>query len=239
MKNSGQWVQRRFFKNKKGKFIGPHMQRLIGPPYEQAIKEFCKGKIADLGCGDVPYYIFYKDLATDVVCVDWGNSLHNKSFCDIEADLNKDLPLDNEFFDTVLATDVLEHIHNPEKFMSETARILNPGGHLILGVPFMYWIHENHDYHRYTKQMLELYCEKNQLKIIRIVTYGGFPEVLYDLLHKGYAYYGFRGRRIYYFFLENIGKFLSRRKCIKRLSERSKEVFPLGYVLVAQKVKVL
>jgi SAM-dependent methyltransferase len=235
MKNTELWVQRRFFKNKKGRFTGPHMQRLIGPVYEQAIKEFCHGKLADLGCGDVPYYIFYKNLVSEITCVDWKNSMHNISYCDIETDLNNDLPLEDSYFDTVLASDVLEHIHEPKKFISEIARILKPEGYLILGVPFMYWIHENHDYHRYTKQMLEMFCKKNGLKVIRIDIYGGLPEILYDLMHKGYAYYGFKGRRIYYFFLESIGKFLSRRKWVRRLSNKSKDVFPLGYVLVAQK----
>lgn len=237
MKNRDKWVQKRFFKNDMGHFIGHHMQRLVGPVYEEAIKKYTVGYLADLGCGDVPYYHFYKDLIIDNICIDWRNSTLDISYCDIETDLNMTLPLDNNLFDTVLATDVLEHLSMPHVFFKEISRILKPDGYLILGVPFLYWIHDdNFDYHRYTHQMLREYCNQNSMEVIELNTYGGLPEVIFDLVHKGYAFYNFRGTRLFYYFWEGFGKFMSKMKFVKKMSINSRHVFPMGYLLVARKM---
>jgi len=37
--------------------------------------------------------------------------------------------------DLFLAFDVLEHVHDPDRFMKEAARLLRPGGHLIVQCP--------------------------------------------------------------------------------------------------------
>jgi SAM-dependent methyltransferase len=237
MKNADNWVPKRFLRDKKGRIIGTHNHKIIGNLYEPIIKRYSKGKLADIGCGDVPYYLFYKDLVTENICVDWGNSAHDISFLDYEADLNKPIDiLSSNTFDTVLCTDVLEHINKPTILFSEMCRVLKPGGHLILAVPFLYWIHEaDHDYHRYTHFMLREFCRENNLKVIELQTYGGLPEVIYDLIHKGYSYYKFPAKSLFYFFWRGLGTFLSRRNFVKRLSQSSRSTFPLGYILVAQK----
>ena len=81
--------------------------------YETALAQYASGRLLDMGCGHVPYYEMYKSLVQDVTCVDWDNSLHKNDFVDEAIDLNQPLPLGSEIFDTVLLTDVLEHIFNP------------------------------------------------------------------------------------------------------------------------------
>lgn len=51
-------------------------------------------------------------------------------------DLEKGLPMfiDNKF-DCVTALEVLEHIYNTKRFLSEIHRVLKPNGYLILSVP--------------------------------------------------------------------------------------------------------
>lgn len=44
-------------------------------------------------------------------------------------------PFDSEHFDQVQAIQVFEHVHNPVGFMTETYRVLRPGGTLFLTVP--------------------------------------------------------------------------------------------------------
>ena len=51
-------------------------------------------------------------------------------------DLNAELDFPEAAFDTVLATDVLEHIREPAVFWVEVARICRPGDCVILGTPF-------------------------------------------------------------------------------------------------------
>jgi SAM-dependent methyltransferase len=237
MKNVEKWRPYRCVKDENGKIIGPYMQRIIGNTYEPVIIKYAKGQLADIGSSNVPYYHFYKDLITDNTCVDWGNSLSENSFLDYEADLNKGLDfLANDSFDTVLCTDVLEHIYRPEVLFSEMARILKPNGNIIVGVPFMYWIHEDpHDYHRYTHNKLKEFCTNNNLEVVQLNAYGGLPEIIFDLIQKGYGYYNFPLKKMFYFFWNGFGKFMSKRKFVQRLSVNSRSTFPMGYVLVAVK----
>lgn len=238
MKNIDKWKPTRFTKDKNGKIIGTHMHKIIGHAYEPVIRRHAKGLLADVGCGDVPYYHFYKDLVSDNICVDWANTSFETSFLDHYADLNSGLDfLQTGTFDTVLCTDVLEHIHRPEVLFSEMTRILKPGGHLILTVPFLYWVHDNpHDYHRYTHFKLREFCSHNKMEVVELNTYGGLPEILFDLVHKGYNYYNFPFKKVFYFLWERLGYFLSRRRFVVKLSNNSKATFPMGYVLVAKKM---
>jgi SAM-dependent methyltransferase len=237
MKNIEKWAAKRFVRDAKGRIIGTHNHKIIGNAYEPVIREYANGRLADLGCGDVPFYHFYKNNITENICVDWGNENKGISFLDHEADLNTKIDfLASDSFDSVLCTDVLEHIHQPELLFSEMARILKSNGHLILTVPFIYWIHDSpHDYHRYTNYKLREFCKKNNLEVVKLEAYGGLPEIIYDLVHKGYSYYNFPAKRIFYWFWRNFGTFLSKRKFVKRLSESSKPTFPMGYTLVARK----
>jgi SAM-dependent methyltransferase len=49
--------------------------------------------------------------------------------------LEEDIPLANEVFDTVLAFDIVEHINQEQNFLSELFRLCKPGGVLIGSVP--------------------------------------------------------------------------------------------------------
>jgi 2-polyprenyl-3-methyl-5-hydroxy-6-metoxy-1,4-benzoquinol methylase len=89
----------------------------------------------DLGCGHVPFYEIYRPLVTDIVCIDWCNSYHKNELLDYACDLTHSLPLESQSFDTVLLTDVLEHLYEPLRVLAEVRRVLRPGGHVIVGVP--------------------------------------------------------------------------------------------------------
>ncbi len=57
----------------------------------------------------------------------------------VQADLEKGLPFDAARFDIVICEQVLEHLADPAKALAEIARVLRPGGLLILGVPSFPW----------------------------------------------------------------------------------------------------
>ncbi|MFN8713993.1 MAG: methyltransferase domain-containing protein [Bacteroidota bacterium] len=238
MKNQDKWKPRRFLRDKKGRIIGTYNHKIIGNAYEPVIRKYSKGKLGDVGCGDVPYYLFYKDSVSETICIDWGNSGHNISHLDYEADLNEGLGfIDTNTFDTVICSDVLEHIRKPEFLFAEMIRVLKPGGHLILTVPFLYWLHEiPHDHHRYTEFKLRDFCSSNNAEVTELFAYGGWPEVVFDMISKGYRYSNFPMQKMFFFFWNGMGKFLSRRSFVKRISANTRKTFPLGYVLVARKL---
>ncbi len=137
------------------------------------IRAHARGRLLDLGCGAVPLYGMYRDLVSEITCVDWPNSLHNSSHVDISADLHGPLPLSDAAFDTVLLTDVLEHMAEPKGLMREVARVLAPGGKILVGVPFLYWLHEEpHDYYRFTKFALRRMLDESGLEVLEIDAYG-------------------------------------------------------------------
>lgn len=153
--------------------------------YVQMLDDYAAGDLLDLACGAVPLYGAYRDKAQTVTCVDWPNSLHNNQYLDIEADLTQPLPMSDEAFDTVLMTDVLEHIPTPERLMREVSRVLRPGGHVLIGVPFMYGIHEApYDYHRYTEHRLQQLCDNEGLVVRRLTPYGDGLHTMLDQAMK-------------------------------------------------------
>lgn len=59
-----------------------------------------------------------------------------------EIDLNGNLalPFENEWFDVVIATDILEHLFEPKRLLLEIGRVLRADGFVILSVPnHFYW----------------------------------------------------------------------------------------------------
>lgn len=60
------------------------------------------------------------------------------------------LPIACGSVDVVLAVEILEHVAEPRLLVAEAARVLRPGGRLILTVPFMFGVHDFVDYHRFT-----------------------------------------------------------------------------------------
>ncbi len=65
-------------------------------------------------------------------------------------------PVGDGVGDLVLMTEVLEHVLDPAAFLAEAFRVLCPGGHLVMTVPFAArWHFIPHDYWRFTPSCLE------------------------------------------------------------------------------------
>jgi SAM-dependent methyltransferase len=61
------------------------------------------------------------------------------------------LPIADNSIDTVLLLDVLEHLTHPDQCLCEIARVIKPGGTVILKVPFLYPLHDEPlDFQRWT-----------------------------------------------------------------------------------------
>jgi SAM-dependent methyltransferase len=161
------------------------MGDLQAASYEQAVRSYARGRLLDLGCGNAPLAGLYRDFVDTYVWADWPNSMHQEFEVDLQVDLNRPLPISEAEYDTVLLSDVLEHIEEPDILFGEVARILRPGGVLIVGVPFLYWIHEEpHDHHRYTRYKLAAFGRKYGLEPVEISEVGGGIDTWIDLTGK-------------------------------------------------------
>jgi SAM-dependent methyltransferase len=245
MKNSHLWFPTKYiFKNNKlrasqnTKFLSVSsrlMTDITAEFYQHFLPKYARGKLADLGCGNVPFYSVYKDLVSENTCVDWPNTAHKNQYLDYECDLNQPLPFPAHEFDTIVISEVLEHIANPELIWAEMARILKPGGKMLLSVPFLYKIHEApYDYFRYTRFALEKFANKNKLKVLELKTFGGLPEVLADIFSKNLIKLPVIGNALARFTQYLCWLFVHTRFG-KRMSVNSGVAYPLGYFMVVEK----
>ncbi len=107
---------------------------------------YVKGVTLDVGCGRKPYEKTFFAGAEKYVGLDY---LTDRSTPDVIGSATN-IPLGDAGFDTVVSTEVLEHVPDPLKALREMHRVLKPGGYLILSTP-MYWPRHEvpYDYFRY------------------------------------------------------------------------------------------
>jgi Methylase involved in ubiquinone/menaquinone biosynthesis len=207
----------------------------IAEIYDEQLKLHARGLLLDLGCGKVPLYETYKPYITDCVCVDWANTLHKNDHLDLEADLTIALPLGNGEFDTILLSDVLEHIPEPECFCREMARVLAPGGKLIMNVPFYYWLHEQpYDFYRYTEFALRRFMERCGMAVLQLQAIGGVPEILADLFAKNIRRIPGIGPAAAAL-SQSVTEAITHTSIGHKISAATGRRFPLGYFMVAVK----
>ena len=245
MKNEAAWRPSKFVE-KNGRLRGSRSPRalsvssrlngdIVASLYDRLIPAYARGRLLDLGCGNVPLYGLYSRFISEAICVDWGNSLHKNPFLDFECDLTQPLPFAGSEFDTIILSDVLEHIPEPMGLWKEMARVLRPGGHLIMNVPFFYLLHEQpHDYYRYSEFALRRFAQEVELTAVELIITGGVPEILADIVAKTLVSVPVVGRPAAAFTQWLTSGFINTTPG-RAMSTRTAGKFPLGYFLVARK----
>ena len=101
-----------------------------------------KGKVLDFGCGSKPYKHLFTSV-TEYIGVDYliEGRTENIDTIDFYYD-GKKIPFENNTFDGVLCTEVLEHVFNLNEVLNELNRVLKPKGKAIITTPFMWEEHE-------------------------------------------------------------------------------------------------
>lgn len=134
--------------------VGHYLHLHYRPLWRSLQEELAKleGRVLDIGCGLQPYRELLGPRVTEHVGVDRPGRF---TAPDVEGDaLN--LPFPDATFDSVLSTQVLEHVPNPAAAVHEMARVLKPGGRVVLTVPGTWPHHEQpYDFFRYTRFGLE------------------------------------------------------------------------------------
>lgn len=101
-------------------------------------------KIMDLGCGTGYYLFLLSSLPVDLNLTGFDhdkkaldearNSLRNKKINFVLGDSHK-LPFKENFFDKIVASEVLEHLEDDQKALKEIYKILKPNGILVISTP--------------------------------------------------------------------------------------------------------
>jgi len=138
------------------------------------------GRLVDIGCGTRPYQgLFnvdsYRGLDLDTIAA------RERGVADDFYD-GTNFPYESLSFDSVLCNQVLEHVFNPEQFLSEIHRVLKPGGKMLLTVPFVWDEHEQpNDYARYSSFGLAALLERNGFKVLIHKKLGADASTLFQL----------------------------------------------------------
>jgi SAM-dependent methyltransferase len=101
--------------------------------------------------------------------------------------------LDDESFDLVVCTQVLEHVDDPFGAGRAIARILRPGGHAILSVPHVWFFHPHpHDHWRFTQEGIARLVRSCELEPLAILAQGGSLLTVCQIAN--FLVYGVLGR---------------------------------------------
>ncbi|MDH4037419.1 MAG: methyltransferase domain-containing protein [Candidatus Krumholzibacteria bacterium] len=127
-------------------------------------------RVIDVGCGVQPYRGMLGGFS-HYVGFDSPSRPDSATSADAFGDALA-LPFTAGCTDAVLCTEVMEHVSDPAAMLAEIHRVLRPGGHLIITVPFTWHIHdEPHDYWRFTEFGLRLVLERGgfEVEVLRSV----------------------------------------------------------------------
>lgn len=125
--------------------IGPEtiLHKMREREMKKIIKKFGREPFVDVGCGTG---LILRHLPVGSIGLDLNPrniakaKIHAPKAQFILADIEQRLPLNDNSCNTVICTEVLEHLLYPEKTLEEIKRILKPGGLLLGSVPGKSWL---------------------------------------------------------------------------------------------------
>jgi SAM-dependent methyltransferase len=136
------------------------------------------GILLDIGCGVKPYKeVFIKKVkhhyGTEFPGT-YGTNNQDRGIIDFYSD-SLFLPVRDNCIDTVLCTQVLEHVKDPNQLFFEVFRVLKTGGILFLTAPQEWGLHkEPNDFYRFTSYGLAHLAEMSGFKEVVLEPLRGF-----------------------------------------------------------------
>lgn len=155
----------------------------LQPVLLKFFEKYARGSLLDVGCGSKPYEGSLKKYVKTHFGCDYLQS--EKGNVDLVCDAIN-IPLEDNSFDTVICTQVLEHVFDTRKCLSECFRLLKSGGYFILSVPFIWPIHlAPYDFHRFSKFGIREYLEEAGFHDIQIYPNGGKWAMISQMVNLG------------------------------------------------------
>jgi SAM-dependent methyltransferase len=133
------------------------------------------GKVLDYGCGVVAYRRFFPADA-EYAAADLPGNPH----ASLPLDPDGTVPVAGDEFDALLSTQVLEHVPDPQLYLSECFRVLRPGGRMLLSTHGTFVYHPDpQDYWRWTCAGLKKVVTDAGFEVVRFEgVIGGLPTGL-------------------------------------------------------------
>ena len=113
------------------------------------LEAHARGRFLDAGCGTQPFRSVVEPHVSEYLAYDIEERVETVDYLGTVEDMSA---VPDGSIDSLLCSEVLEHVAHPDLAVREFARILRPGATLIMSVPFLARLHEEpHDYYRYTR----------------------------------------------------------------------------------------
>ncbi len=143
---------------------------------------YIRDKVVDIGAGTAKYKSMILSKASSYTSFDVVPGKNIDVVGDVLA-----MPFENESFDTVISTQVLEHVEKPWVMIKEIKRILKLQGICILTAPFLVSYHPDPtDFFRYTKEGITSLFKNEGFEIIEAGTYNRLFSTFLEIIHIGY-----------------------------------------------------
>lgn len=143
----------------------------------------------DVGCGRQPFRKALENLGYTYKSIDAQQNPENS--VDVICDIDQPLPTEitsSGTFDFILCTEVMEHVADWNMAFSNFAKLLAPGGRLLITCPHFYPLHEEpYDFWRPTPHALRYFGDKYKFKILHQVNAGDGWDILGTLLASCYT----------------------------------------------------
>ncbi len=144
--------------------------------------EFISGKVLDFGCGTQPYKKLFKADEYIGVEIDIPGEYKDKGIVYYDG---KTIPFEDETFDSMISSEVFEHVINIDEIVKELNRVLKTGGNALITVPFVYPRHcWPNDYRRYTYEGLKNLLVSNGFEILKCESNAGYIESVAELINN-------------------------------------------------------
>jgi SAM-dependent methyltransferase len=146
-------------------------------------------RVLDAGAGEGRYACYFPRQRYCGVDLGIGDRAWDYSALDTVADLAR-LPFAAGCFAGAIHIVTLEHVREPAAVLREIARVLAPGGTLLVAAPHEWEVHQApHDYYRYTRYGLAYLLERAGLVEIEIRPVGGYFRLLARRLLNGLQFF--------------------------------------------------
>ena len=139
------------------------------------------GSLLDFGCGTKPYKNLFIN-ANEYIGVDYKIEGREQNMDEVDRFYDgKVIPFEDNRFDSILSTEVLEHVFNIDELLQEFNRVLKNKGRAIITTPFIWEEHEMpYDFARYTTPALKFLYEKHGFSVIENFKTGNCIEVIFQ-----------------------------------------------------------
>lgn len=150
---------------------------------EEAVAELSRStpdgsRVLDAGSGEGRHREAFAGRRYVGVDLAVGDADWDYSGLDVTGDLSR-LPFRDGSFDAALNVVVLEHTRDPQAVINEIARVLRPGGRLLLVAPQQWEVHQQpNDFFRFTRYGVELLLERAGLQVETLEPTGGHFTLL-------------------------------------------------------------